>query len=146
MLPRFGEVDTNRDGIISPEEFSAFVLRFMPNRTADEIAAMFAKLDTNSDNGITPDEWPVKDPGPPPVPPTPQALPAFAVADKNADGFVDPAEFAMAAWASHIPALLVRDLFRTADADADGKLTQAEYDAVVVPPPPTVQPTVPTRN
>ena len=138
LLPFF-VVDTNHDGIISPEEFSAF-LKMMPGLTADEIAAMFAKLDANTDNGITPDEWPVKDPGPPPAPPTPQALPAFAVADKNANNSVDPMEFAMAACASHIPALVARDMFRKADINADGKLAKAEYDAIpapTTPPAPT---------
>ena len=137
LLPFFFMVDTNHDGIISPEEFSTF-LKMMPGLTADEIAAMFAKLDTNTDNGITPDEWPVKDPGPPPAPPTPQALPAFATADKNANGFVDPMEFAMAACASHIPALVARDMFRKADINADGKLAKAEYDAIPAPTPPVI--------
>jgi len=136
-LLRFGEVDTNKDGVISPDEFSAFIKLRRPNLTADEIAAMFAKLDTNSDNGITPDEWPVKDPGPPPTPPTPQPLPAFATADKNGDGFVDPMEFAMAACASHIPSFLVPTMFRTADANHDYKLNATEYAAVVIPTAPT---------
>lgn len=136
-LPFFRAVDTNQNKIISPEEFAAFLKIVRPAQTADEVAAMFAKLDTNSDNGITPDEWPVKDPGTPPLPPAPLPLPAFGVVDKNKDTFVDPMEFSMAACASHIPALRARDMYRKADLDANGKLTQTEYEAIPALPPTT---------
>ena len=137
-LIRFGFVDINpKDGIISPNEFKAFILKPMPNLSADQIAAMFARLDTNRDNGITPDEWPIKDdPNHPPVPPAPLPLPAFATADKNIDSYVDQMEFSMAAYASHIPSLVARDLFRTADVNLDGKLDATEYASIPAPTPP----------
>lgn len=152
--PLFASVDTNSDGVISLEEFSAFITSLpLPTSTAvaptaDQIAAMFAHLDTNDDNGITPDEWPVKDhPMSPPTVPAPLPLPAFAIADKDKDGFVGPAEFAMAACASHIPALVARNLFLKADTDSDGKLTATEYasiPALTIPTVTTVPPTITT--
>ena len=148
--PTFSSVDTNGDGIISLDEFSAFITSLpLPSATAvaptaDQIAAMFAHLDTNNDNGITPDEWPVKDnPAKPPTAPAPLPLPAFAVADVNKDGFVGPAEFAMVACNSHIPALVARNLFLKADANGDGKLSPTEYASIPAVTPPVVPPTTP---
>ncbi len=141
---RFADVDTNKDGSISLDELTAYIATLpvppppMVALTADQIAAIFAKLDTNNDNAITPDEWPIKDdPNHPPVPPVAQALPAFATADTNKDGFVGPVEFSMAACASHIPALVARDLFLKADVNHDGKLDATEYASIIVPAPPT---------
>ena len=133
----FVQVDTNADKVISPEEFAVFVKRPIPGLTDDQIAAMFAKLDANTDNGITPDEWPLQDPMQPPVTTTPLPLPAFATANKNGDGWVDPMEFGMAACASHIPALLVPDMFRKADVNRDFKLNATEYASIPSPTPPT---------
>ena len=150
--PTFASVDTNKDGVITLDEFTAFITSLpLPTASAvapttEQIAAMFAHLDTNDDNGITPDEWPVKDPTlPPPTATGPLPLPAFAVADINKDGFVGPAEFAVAACASHIPALVARGLFLKADANGDGKLTATEYASIpTVTPPVTPTPTPPT--
>ncbi|KAB2638632.1 MAG: hypothetical protein DVB26_07820 [Verrucomicrobia bacterium] len=152
--PFFSSVDANKDGIISLDEFSAFItsLPVPPSATvvpavaptADQIAAMFAHLDSNDDNGVTPDEWPVKEnPAQPPAPPVQLALPALAVADVNKDGFVGPAEFAVVACISHIPALVARDLFLKADANNDGKLASTEYASIPTVTPPTAAPTVP---
>ena len=147
-MPLFSTVDTSKDGIINLDEFTAFITSLpVPPApavapTADQIAAMFAHLDTNDDNGITPDEWPIKDhPTQPPVASGPLPLPAFSVADANKDGFVGPAEFAVVACASHIPALVARNLFLKADVSDDGKLTATEYASIPTVTPPTPPPT-----
>ena len=141
LLPHFKDVDTDADGVISDTEFSALFAKLTNPPTAEQIAALFAKIDTNSDSAITPDEWPIKDPlQPVPTPPVAGALPKFADADKNKDGFVGPMEFSMAACASHIPALVARDLFRKADVNDDGKLSPAEYASIPTPTLPTPTP------
>lgn len=143
----FDAVDTDKDGIISFDEFTALLTPPTPPQIQPQggqqrpiffpadIAAMFANLDANGDNGLTLDEWLGTRLPPPPLP-----LADFATADKNANGSVDPLEFGMVARASHINCILSLKLFRDADLNRDHLLDATEYATIKLPPPPVVTP------
>jgi len=76
MQTRFNQLDTNKDGKLSFDEFAA-IATVRPNSTA---AQLFQQLDTNHDGKVSAEEFRAP------------RVAAFNKADLNHDGIVTPAE------------------------------------------------------
>ena len=100
MRERLATADTNRDGVLSPEEIRA---GFEAQR-----AAMRAQMDTDHDGTVSPEEHHAFREA--------RQTARFARLDTNADGSVTEAEVGAERWA-HIG---------RADTDGDGRVTRQE--------------------
>ncbi len=101
----FGEADANRDGVVTLEEFRAYR------------AGNFDKLDRNGDGAISPADFPRLAKLRPDA--YQRLTSALEGADSNGDGAISRSEMA-----NSRPVM-----FTLADADHDGRVTQAEFDA-----------------
>lgn len=106
MLEQLEKADTNGDGAVSRQEFTAFR------------ATQFTRIDRNGDGFITDDDIPrfVQNR----LPPEMSGDNLRATFDANKDGKVSQAEFVSG------PALM----FDRADANSDNTVTRAELEAV----------------
>ncbi|MHB8111657.1 MAG: EF-hand domain-containing protein [Syntrophorhabdaceae bacterium] len=95
----FGKVDSNKDGIISQQEFNTAV------------KAKFNEYDADKDGRIDAQEFAANGP--------PEAVKEFKFMDRSNDGFVNSDEFYKAA-------LQRRDDF---DFNRDGKISKQEYNS-----------------
>ena len=80
LLAKFNQLDTNKDGRLSPEEFAA-IATVRPNQTPEQI---LQKLDTNHDGKVSRDEARATE------------LTAFDKLDANHDGVISVQEQAAA--------------------------------------------------
>jgi len=137
-MPRLGELDLDKNGSVSFDEFlkSEFVKRLPEERRR----AFFDRLDRNGDGVLSPADrmggGRERGPGGPggpgrgPGEGRSDAKPKFESVDKNGDGVVDFEEF------QNIPGLrdrgedLQEDLFEKADQNGDLKLQAEEFDSV----------------
>ncbi len=103
MQERFGSADTNRDGVIAPEEMQA---QFAARR-----AAMQAQMDTDHDGTVSPEEHQAARAA--------RGAARFARLDQNGDGAITAAEVGAERW-THLG---------RADANADGRVTREEMQA-----------------
>jgi Ca2+-binding EF-hand superfamily protein len=101
----FAGADTNADGFVTRTEFLAYR------------DAQFTKLDRNRDGVISPADFPRLAKRKPEA--LDRLMEALGGADSNGDGAISRSELAQS------PPMM----FDRADADHDGRVTKAEYDA-----------------
>lgn len=104
----FDEIDADKDGKITAEEFAAF-------RTAE-----FAKADTNADGQINADELAAKHIADATARAAAMSAKLIERMDENADGQISAEEMEQGP--------RPETMFERADADSDGALTKAEVD------------------
>jgi Ca2+-binding EF-hand superfamily protein len=151
----FSRLDTNGDGSISQAELEAAPPPPFPggpfgpndfNGPPSALQQFLAPADANNDGAISATEFSAFQP----LLPDGQALPTltdtqkaalFSALDKNTDSSISPAEIAGAPSPSALNALLnaagtttttgptFADLYSTADTNADGAITQTEFNA-----------------
>lgn len=108
QMLNFEEIDGDKDGKITAEEFAAF-------RTAE-----FAKIDTNSDGQISADEMAAKHIAEATARAAEMSAKMIERMDGNADGLISPEEMEQG------PRPM--SMFERADTDGDGALTKAEIE------------------
>ena len=107
----FDEIDADKDGIITAEEFSAFR------------AAGFAKADTNADGQINAGELAARHIAEATARAAEMSAMMIKRMDENADGLISPEEM------ENGPRRAT--MFERADEDGDGALTKAEVDGAM---------------
>lgn len=138
----FAKVDSDSSGGVDQTELST-MLSDISAKTGTTLDAekLFSTMDSNSDGSISSDELSTGMQSVMPSPPSTMAFAQnrsgsteeddlFSKVDSNADGSVDETE--MTAFTDKMKADTGHDgatSFATLDADSDGKLTQAEFDA-----------------
>ncbi len=113
-LPRLEELDTDRSGGISFDEFrkGAFVSKLPEERQR----ALFTQMDRDGDGQLTPKDRPPGDGhGGPPVG-------RIAALDKDKSGGVSFEEFVQGEWVQKMPAERQREMFDHLDRDHDGQI------------------------
>lgn len=123
MMPRLWELDVNKDGEISFEEFKAgeFFKKLPPERQE----AIFHWLDANGDGVISPKDRPADQrPGQPGPPHDPRHL--FQMLDKNADGFITLDEYRQAPFVRKLPEEDQKARFDKLDRNQDSKIAPDE--------------------
>jgi len=123
-MPHLRDLDTNKDGVISFEEFKAgeFVKKLPP----EQQLALFRRLDVNGDGVISPADHPAGErPGPPGVAHDPRRL--FRQLDKDGDGFLSFEEFRQAPFVRGLDEKEQKERFDKLDRNKDGKLDVTEF-------------------
>lgn len=110
LAAKFDELDTNKDGKLSPEELRRGLARHGHGLPG---GGLLAKLDVNKDGRISREEANAD----------PKFAARFDKLDVNKDGFVDKADFKLLAKRHR------DEWFAAADTNKDGKLSKAEFDA-----------------
>jgi hypothetical protein len=110
----FDEMDANKDGKLSLDEFQAAQAKMTDQR--------FARIDKNSDGVITKDEFP-QFPQREGAAIRPSLIPDFAKLDKDSDGKVTKDELAAAGKD------MVAERFKNLDKNGDGVVTKEEFEA-----------------
>lgn len=126
MVPRLGELDQNKDGKISLEEFKAGEVfkKLQPERQD----ALFKRLDVNGDGVISPQDTPPPGrPGGPGGPGQHDWRGLFRGLDQNADGTLTFEEFRRAPMLRALDEDAQEDRFEALDANRDLKLDVAEF-------------------
>lgn len=138
----FAKVDTDSSGGVDQTELST-MLSDISAKTGTTLDAekLFSTMDSNSDGSLSSDELSTGMQSVMPPPPSTMAFAQnrsgstgeddlFSKVDSNSDGSVDETE--MTAFTDKMKADTGHDSatsFATLDADSDGKLTQAEFEA-----------------
>ena len=100
----FAALDSNRDGNVTPAEFSAHIT-----------GESYRQLDANGDGRIALAEWQTKETAR-------AAVPLFQALDTSRDGFLEPAEFS----SSNKKRAHLENTFHPLDRNGDGGLTWGE--------------------
>lgn len=109
--------DTNRDGLISRDEFLA--LERMKNLPAEQRDKFFNRLDKNGDGSVSIEELRKMAPGEG----VPQGLPRLQELDTDRSGGVSFKEFQAAPFIQKLPADRQETLFKRLDRDEDGQIS-----------------------
>lgn len=123
-MPHLRDLDTNKDGVISFEEFKAgeFVKKLPP----EQQLALFRRLDVNGDGVISPADHPAGEhPGPPGAAHDPRHL--FRQLDKDGDGFLTFEEFRQAPFVRGLDEKEQKERFDKLDRNKDGKIDVTEF-------------------
>lgn len=114
-LPRLEEMDRDRSGGISFEEFrqGGYVAKLPEERQR----SLFARMDRDGDGQLTPRDRPQGE-GP--------RGPRLAGLDKDRSGGVSFEEFTQAEWVRKMPAERQREMFDKMDRDGNGQLADKE--------------------
>jgi Ca2+-binding EF-hand superfamily protein len=124
MMPRLRELDTDKNGSISMDEFRAgeFFKKLPPERQE----ALFRRLDENRDGVISPKDRPVEEgPGPPAPSRDPRHL--LHILDKNADEALTLDEFRQAPFVRGLDENEQKARFEKMDRNRDLKLDATEF-------------------
>lgn len=131
-IPRLAELDRDKSGGVSYEEFSAGKMaQRLPEKARRE---MFDRLDRDGDGELTPDEAPRppgKGPGIGPGPGSGRGGPGvvFGELDKDGDGSLSFEEFRNSPWMREQDEDAQEDRFEALDENGDLKLSHEEFGA-----------------
>lgn len=128
LRERYSQTDTDGDGSLTLEEFTAGA----PQGAPDNIEDIFSQLDTNGDGGLSEDEFLAGPKGHRPPQSSPlsgdmqqQLAEMFQSVDEDGDGFLSLEEFKAGA-PKDAPGNQ-EDFFSSLDTNGDGLLTQDEF-------------------
>lgn len=124
MMPRLWELDKDKSGSISLEEFKAG--EFVRKLAQEQQEALFRRLDVNRDGAISPQDHPA---GPHAGPPGPPRDPRhfLRMLDKDGDGSLTPEEFQKAPFVSELDKTEQKERFDKSDRNKDGKIDASEF-------------------
>lgn len=121
-VPRLDELDTDKSGGISLEEFRAGeIFKKLP---VERQAAMFRRLDSDGDGQVTPKDrptWGRYGGG------MVELRPLFEAHDGDKDGGLSPEEFGRLPWMNALPEVQRGEWFGRLDGNRDGKVDFGEF-------------------